>query len=107
MFFVMLGLDGMYFFMGCVFPSISFFFKRKSFGDVILLETGILLNKQFHTWNFPLSKFLSAEFETKPYEHLAVTYEFFDRTGPRSYTVNVPIPKQNKMAIDAIVSKFK
>jgi hypothetical protein len=104
MFMVMLGLFGLYFFMGYVFPSILFYFKRKSVGEVILLEKGVLLNKEFHTWDFPLSKFNSAEFKEKPYSHIEIIYEFFDRTGPRSYTVNVPIPGNNKNDIEKIIS---
>jgi hypothetical protein len=106
MFMVMLGLFGLYFFMGHVFPSILFYFKRKSVGEVILLEKGVLLNKEFHTWDFPLSKFNSANFEEKPYRHLEIVYDFFDRTGPRSYTVNVPIPGDNEKDIEKIISSF-
>ena len=106
MFMVMLGLYVLYFFMGFVFPSILFYFKRKSVGEVILLEKGVLLNKEFHTWDFPLSKFNSANFEENPYSHLEITYDFFDRTGPRSYTVNVPVPKNNEKDIKGIISSF-
>ncbi len=106
MFMVMLGLFGLYFFMGYVFPSILFYFKRKSVGEVILLEKGVLLNKEFHTWDFPLSKFSFAEFQEEPYNHIGVVYDFFDRTGPRSYTVNVPIPGNNKDDIEKIISSF-
>lgn len=106
MFMVMLGLFGLYFFMGYVFPSILFYFKRKSMGEVILLEKGVLLNKEFHTWDFPLSKFYSAEFQKEPYNHIEIVYEFIDRTGPRSYTVNVPIPENNKDDIEKIISSF-
>lgn len=107
MFMVMLGLFGLYFFMGYVFPSILFYFKRKSVGEVILLEKGVLLNKEFHTWDFPLSKFSFAEFREEPYDHIEIVYDFFDRTGPRSYTVNVPIPGNNKDDIEKIISGFK
>ncbi len=106
MFMVMLGLFGLYYFMGHIFPSILFYFKRKSVGEVILLEKGVLLNKEFHTWDFPLSKFYSAEFLEEPYRHIEIIYEFFDRTGPRSYTVNVPIPENNKDEIENIISSF-
>ncbi|WP_321429887.1 hypothetical protein [uncultured Methanolobus sp.] len=106
MFMVMLGLYGLYFFMGYIFPSILFYLKRKSVGEVILLEKGVLLNKEFHTWDFPLSKFNSAELKEKPYFHLAITYDFVDRTGPRSYTVNVPIPRKNTKDIKNIISSF-
>jgi hypothetical protein len=106
MFMVLLGLYGLYFFMGYIFPSILFYLKRKSVGEVILLEKGVLLNKEFHTGDFPLSKFNSAEFKEEPYHHLAITYDFIDRTGPRSYTVNVPIPGKNATDIKKIISGF-
>ena len=106
MFMVMLGLFGLYLFMGYIFPSILFHIKRKSVGEVILLEKGVLLNKEFHTWDFPLSKFNSADFKDKPYRHIEIVYDFFDRTGPRSYTVNVPIPGTNENDIEKIISSF-
>ena len=71
-----------------------------------MLEKGVLLNKEFHTWDFPLSKFYSAEFQEEPYKHIEIIYEFIDRTGPRSYTVNVPIPENNKDDIEKIISSF-
>jgi hypothetical protein len=103
---VMLGLFVLYFFMGYVFPSILFYVKRKSVGEVILLEKGVLLNKEFHTWDFPLSRFNSAKFKEQPYVHLEITYDYFDRTGPRSYTINVPVPSDNKKNINTIISSF-
>lgn len=107
MFLVMLGLFGLYLFMGFIFPKINFYLKKKIVGEVILLEKGVLLNKQFHTWDFLLSKFVSAKLLKKPYEHLAISYNFVDRTGPRNYCINVPIPKSNKKDIKVIISKFK
>jgi len=108
MFLVMIALFGMYFFMGLVFPKIVFFVRKNRAGEVILLEKGILADKEFHTWDFPLSKFKCAEILDEPYDHLAVTYDFFDRTGPRSYTVNVPLPnKFDKKTIKKMISKFK
>ncbi len=106
MFLVMIALFGMYFFMGLVFPKIVFFVRKNRVGEVILLERGILVDKEFHTWDFPLSKFNYAKFLNKPYGHLEVTYDFIDRTGPRSYTVNIPVPK-NVKEIKKIISKFK
>lgn len=107
MFFVLLGLIGFYGFMGWIAPSIRFYYKRMGVGEVILLEKGVLLNKQFHTWDFPLSKFGSATFSKTPYEHLVIVYNFWDRTGSRSYVINVPIPRSNKKNIKSIISKFK
>ena len=108
MFLVMIALFVMYFFMGLVFPKIVFFIRKNRVGEVILLEKGLLVDKEFHTWDFPLSKFNNAEFLNKPYNHLAINYGFFDRTGPRSYTVNIPVPKKiHKIEIKKIISKFK
>jgi len=107
MIWIMFGLFGLYGFMGFVLPRIIYFIRKRSTGEVILLEKGIILAKQFYTWDFPLSKFNSARFIKKPYEHLEVVYEFIDRTGPRSYVVNIPIPKNNKENIDQIIKKFK
>jgi hypothetical protein len=106
MFTVMFLLYAIYFFMGWVLPKIIFYLKGKNPGEVILLKKGILLDKQFFTWNFPFSRFSHAEFVDEPYKHLSVTYNFIDRTGPRSYTVNVPIPEANKADINEIIAQF-
>lgn len=106
MFFVMLGLFALYFFMGFVAPLLAHALQKNRQGSVLLLERGLLLDSQFHTWDFPLSKFNSAELIKKPYRHLAITYDFYDRTGPRSYTVNVPIPKNFTGSLEDILSRF-
>lgn len=104
---IMFALFAMYGFMGFILPKIIFEIRKNSVGEVILLEKGVMLAKQFHTWDFPLSKFSIATHKKKPYNHLEIVYKFFDRTGPRSYAVNVPIPKNNKEDIKKIISKFK
>lgn len=107
MFVVMLLLFFIYTFMGFVFPKMVFLLRKKRIGKVILLKQGLLIDRQFHTWDFPLSSFSYAEHKKKPYDHLAISYDFFDRTGPRTYTVNVPIPKNNKKNITSIIAGFK
>jgi len=106
MFFVMLGLFALYLFMGVILPLLVFALRKNQRGSVLLLERGLLLDSHYHTWDFPLSKFNSAELVKKPYAHLAVTYDFYDRTGPRSYTVNVPIPKNFSGSVEDILSRF-
>lgn len=107
LFFVLLGLLGLYFFMGFVVPHIVFYFRKNTTGEVLVLEKGVLLNKQFHTWDFPLSKFNSAYFEKTPYPHLSISYDFVDRTGPRDYVIHIPIPKNNTTNIKSIVKQLK
>ena len=107
MFIVMLLLFSMYAFMGLVLPKIIYYFRKKQKGEIILMEKAVLINKEFHTWDFLLSKFGSASFVEKPYNHIELTYKFVDRTGPRNYTLNIPIPKNNKKDIKEIISKFK
>ena len=104
---VMFGLFGMYWFMGLILPKIMFQIRKRNIGKVILLEKGLMIGKQFHTWDFPLSKFEKAIHVKKDYEHLEVIYDFVDRTGPRTYVVNVPIPKNNVNEIEEIIKKFK
>jgi len=104
---VMLGLIGMYWFMGLILPRIMFQIRKRSIGEVLLLEKGLLIGKQFHTWDFPLSSFKKATHVKDDYEHLEVMYDFVDRTGPRTYVVNVPIPQNNVNGIGEIIGKFK
>jgi hypothetical protein len=107
MFLVLIGLLVLFFAMGWIIPRITFYLKRNNVGEVILLKKGILLNKQFHTWDFPLSKFNNATIVKEPYRHLIVVYDFVDRTGLRSYAVNIPIPKKNRQDIKKIISSFE
>ncbi len=107
MFFVLIGLILMYAFMAFILPRIIFYFKKRTKADVIIMEKGVLLNKQFHSWDFVLSKFSSAKHIKKPYEHLQIKYEFWDRTGPRKYFVNIPIPIKCKYDISDIILKLK
>ena len=104
---IMLGLFGMYWFMGLIFPKIMFQIRKRNIGEVLLLEKGLMIGKQFHTWDFPLSKFKEAIHVKKDYEHLEVAYDFVDRTGPRTYVVNVPIPKNNVNEIEEVIKEFK
>jgi hypothetical protein len=104
---VMLGLVGMYWFMGLILPRIMFQIRKRGVREVLLLEKGVMVGKQFHTWDFPLSKFKKATHVKEDYEYLEVVYDFVDRTGPRTYAVNVPIPQDNMNEIGEIIGKFK
>jgi len=74
----------------------------------LILHKGVLLNKQFHSWDFPMSKLASASHEKKPFEHLEIVYDFFDRTGPRSYTINIPIPEgEDWKKVQNVVDELK
>lgn len=90
---IMFSLVALYAFMAFVVPLLFYTFHKKHPSEVIIMENGVLLDKQFHTWDFPMSKFSSAKIIKKPFPHIAIEYEFVDRTGPRSYMVHVPIPQ--------------
>ena len=104
---IMLGLFGIYWFMGLISPKIMFQIRKRNTGEVLLLEKGLMIGKQFHTWDFPLSKFKGAIYVKDDYEHLEVAYDFVDRTGPRTYVVNVPIPQSNVSDVEEVINKFK
>jgi Ca2+/Na+ antiporter len=93
---VMVILLAIYAFMAIIFPKITSQMQKSKTKRAIILKKRILIGNQFHTWDFPLSLFHDAKHNKKPYEHIAITYDFTDRTGPRKYTVNVPIPKKFK-----------
>lgn len=105
MFLVLLALVGFYFFMGLVFPKIVSHLRKNQTREALLLKKGVLVGNEFHTWDFPLSRFNNAIFLAEPYAHVAITYDFVDRTGPRSYTVNVPVPARVK-SVERILSRF-
>lgn len=106
MFFVMLGLIAMYAFLGYILPPLLHMIRKQK-GEVIILTKGVLLNKTFHTWDMLLSKLGKVTIEQNPYHHISLTYKFVDRTGPRQYTIHIPIPKSNKKDLKEIISQLK
>src|SRR6056297_2166178 len=108
MFLVMLGLIMVYAMAAFIVPYLVRCFRKKEDATVLILQKGVLLNKQFHSWDFPMSKLASVSYEKKPFEHLEVVYDFFDRTGPRSYTINIPIQggKDSKEA-QSVIEELK
>lgn len=107
MFLVMLGLIGLYALAAFIVPWLIRRFRKDEEATVLILHKGVLLNKQFHSWDFPLSKLASASYEKKPYTHLEIVYDFVDRTGPRSYTVNVPIPDGEDEQAQKVIEELK
>ncbi len=99
MFLTMLGLIVLYALAAFIVPYFIRRFRKDEAATVLILSKGVLLNKQYHSWDLPLSKLASASFEKKPYEHVQITYEFVDRTGPRSYTINIPIPEDVEIKV--------
>lgn len=90
---VMISLVILYAFMAFFVPYIMYKYHRKGDAEVLILEKGILLNKQFHTWDVPMSELASAKIQKTPYPHLQIVYNFVDRMGERAYTIIVPIPE--------------
>jgi len=104
MFLVMLGLIVLYAMAAFIVPWLIRKLRKPEDVTILILPKGVLLNKQFHSWDFPMSKLASATYEKKPFQHLEIVYDFVDRTGPRSYTINVPVPEavDEKKALSVI-----
>lgn len=96
MFIVGLLLIGLYAFMAFVVPILSKSLKNKKDREIMIFPKGIIIGNTFHTWDFPLSKLSSVKEKKKPFEYIQVSYEFFDRLGPRSYTIRLPFPKNKE-----------
>lgn len=92
MLFVMLTLIMIYAAAAFIVPAAMFKIRNREDAEVLILKKGILLDRTFHTWDFPFSKLTSAKYRERPYKRLEVAYEFFDRLGPRDYLVLVPVP---------------
>ena len=108
MFLVMLGLILLYAMAAFIVPWFIRKLRKPEDVSVLILPRGVLLNKQFHSWDFPLSKLASASYEKKPFQHLEIVYDFVDRTGPRSYTINVPIPDGvNEQKVQSVIEDLK
>jgi len=108
MFLVMLGLIVVYAMAAFIVPYLVRRFRKSEDVTVLILHKGVLLNKQFHSWDFPLSKLASVSYEKKNFEHLEIVYDFFDRTGPRSYTINIPIPEgEDEKSAQSVIEKLR
>lgn len=108
MFLVMLGLILLYAMAAFIVPWFLRKLRKNEDATVLILPKGVLLHKQFHSWDFPLSKLASASYKKKPFQHLEIVYDFVDRTGPRSYTINVPIPDGvNEQKVQSVIEDLK
>lgn len=96
MFLVGLGLICLYAIMAFVVPRINRRFQNHEIRQIMIFPKGIIIGKTFHTWDFPLSKLSSVKEKKTPFEHVQVSYEFFDRLGPRSYALHLPFPKNKE-----------
>jgi hypothetical protein len=103
---VMLLLISMYALLGLAYPRLKPLLIRKQEGSVLILERGVYIEGYVHTWEFPLSKLLSKKWKEQPFPHVAISYEFFDRLGPRSYTVRIPIPAR-KASFEQAIKRLK
>lgn len=93
MFIFMVSIILLYSLMAFLIPFIIYKNHKKREAEVLIMEKGVLLNKQFHTWDTPMSEFVKAKIHKTPYRHIQIVYSFVDRIGERSYTVIVPIPE--------------
>jgi hypothetical protein len=108
MFLVMLGLILLYAMAAFIVPWLLRKLRKSEDVTVLILPKGVLLHKQFHSWDFPMSKLASATYEKKPFQHLEIVYDFVDRTGPRSYTINIPIPDGvNEQKAQSVIEDLK
>lgn len=107
MFMVMAGLLVFLAFFAFFIPAASYHARGKSGGKVLVMEKAVLINNRFHSWDFPLSRLTQVKILEKPYRHIKITYGFWDRLGPRSYTVNIPIFSGRKWQANRIVTGLK
>lgn len=103
--FVGIALIIFYAIMAFAVPFIISKCKRKENTKIVIMGNGVLINDQYHTWDFPLSKLRKVSVEKKPFEHLSIIYSFYDRLGPRNYNIILPI--KNKTQAENIVNKLK
>lgn len=103
MFLVLLGLLALYAFLAFVLPIIQYALRNKEGAEVYLGKHGVLIDREFHNWNGTFSKFVSIK--QKSSTLLEITYEFFDRFGPRNYKAFLPLPSQ-KTDIKKLLNVF-
>lgn len=96
MFFMMCGLIGLYAIMAFIVPKIICVLRNTKGAEIMILDKAIILDGEFHTWDFPLSKISSIREKKKPFPHMQVSYDFVDRLGPRSYVFRVPFPQKDE-----------
>lgn len=102
LFLVLVGLIALYAFMAFIVPVVSNALRNKNGAQVIILDKSIILDGTFHTWDFPLSKLATVKEKKTPFRHMQVSYDFFDRLGPRSYIIRIPFPKEEQVFKEAM-----
>jgi hypothetical protein len=108
MFYAYLSLILLIFIISNMFPYLDNLFKKKQSKQILILAKGIFIAGHYHTWDFPLSKLRFVKIKTKPFNHLFINYNFFDRLGPRDYSLIIPIPNnESKDKVLEIVNKLK
>lgn len=106
MFVVMMLLYTILFIFAFIIPKITYKYKKASKAEIIIFEKSVLLDKEFHTWDFPFSKLKKVDMIKKPNLSLKFIYEFLDRTGPRKYTLIVPFPKNENIDVEDLIDKI-
>lgn len=108
MFFILIGFLLLFYILSRFVPWIDYHYKKKQKPYALLLEKGVYIAGHFHTWDFPLSKLTGKKIRKKPIKHILISYEFFDRLGPRFYSLMVPIPNKIKdEVLEDILKKMK
>ncbi|HOO32435.1 MAG TPA: hypothetical protein PK466_03805 [Thermotogota bacterium] len=93
MFFAMLGLLGILSFFAFILPWLAKITGKAKEAEVLILKEGILLDQQFHSWNYFSSDLISAEIAEKPFRHLELVYTFVSRNGKEAYPLFIPVPE--------------
>jgi hypothetical protein len=106
MFFVLLGLLAFYLVLAFFLPSIIQHLRASKDASVLIIDKGVLFNRSYHTWDFPLSKLEKVKLMEKPSIHIRLVYGFFDRLGPRSYTLNIPVPRGRKADASKVIKRL-
>jgi hypothetical protein len=82
-------------------PFVFSKFVRYSDVKIVIMRKGVLIDNQYHTWDFPFSRLKKASVLKKPFNHISIIYSFFDRLGPRTYNIVLPI-KNIKQAYNIV-----
>ncbi len=93
---VMISLIIFYYLLAFIFPLIIFSVKKNQDTEILFMNKGVLINKVYHTWNFPFSKLRNIQLKKDPIYYLEISYSFVDRLGPREYNLRLPIPNKKK-----------
>lgn len=112
-FLVLLGVIAILTIVAVLIPWLTYRRNKNRQGEIFLSKDGLYLNGAVHTWRFAGSRFEGAEYLSKPFKCLSITYSYWMMAGRVLYfyrnfaTVRVPVPVGKEEEAKQIIDKIQ